>query len=87
METRTETYSLGMAIVVRKEFHQASPERLAELATYYLQRQGPGLALLKLEYQERGLPFPPACPRCGQQRCICLPFLIETAHMATQPHA
>jgi hypothetical protein len=29
--------------------------------------------------------FPPACPNCGQQRnrCICLPFLIETAHVAT----
>lgn len=80
-----ETYSLSMAIAVRKELNTASPECLAELATYFQQRQGPGLGLLQEECQRRGFPFPPACPTCGQPRnnCICLPFLIETARMAT----
>lgn len=76
-----ESYSLSMAIAVRKELSQATPERLAELATYYQQRQGPGLGLLQEEYQRRNLPFPPACPVCGQQRnrCICLPWLNSKA--------
>ena len=62
-----ETYSLPMAQAVRKELRAASPARLVELATYYAKRQGPGLGLLEEEYQQRGLPFPPACPVCGQQ--------------------
>ena len=30
--------------------------------------------------------FPPACPKRGQpsHRCICLPFLLKTARVATQ---
>lgn len=92
-----ETYSPGMAIAVRKHFRLCSAEQLASLLTYYLQRQGPGLGLLREEYKDRGLPdplpvagpFPPACPRCGQQlnRCICPPFLRETANVATHSHA
>lgn len=84
-----ETYSPSMEAAVRRELTQASPQYLATLVPYYQQRQGPGLVLLEEEHRRRNLPFPPACPRCGQQRnrCICLPFLIETAAVATQPNA
>lgn len=84
IQTDMETYSLSMAIAVKKELFGASPERLDELCAYYQKRRGPGLALLIEEYQRRGLLFPPACPVCGQQqnRCICLPFLNQTAPVA-----
>lgn len=33
----------------------------------------------------KSLFFPPACPNCGAARhtCICLPFLLKTARVAT----
>jgi hypothetical protein len=94
-----ETYSPSLEASVRQQLQAAGPARLRELGAYYLKRQGPGLALLRTEYRRRGWPdpvppsvmpaggntFPPACPRCGQprHRCVCLPFLIETARVAT----
>lgn len=72
-----ESYSPTMEAAVRQQLTQASPEYLAQLVPYYQQRRGPGLVLLEEEHRRRNLPFPPACPVCGQQRnrCICLPWL------------
>ena len=48
-----EAYSTQMQAAVQQELRQASPLRLVELATYYLRRQGPGLALVAAELRER----------------------------------
>lgn len=55
-----EKYSPTMALAAQQQLRQASPDYLALLAPGFLQRQGPGLRLLRLEYRRRNLPFPPA---------------------------
>ena len=83
-----EAYSPTMEAAVRQMLTQASPAYLAQLVPYYQQRQGPGLVLLEEEHRRRNLPFPPACPVCGQRRdrCICPPWLNSKAQQGTHSH-
>lgn len=48
-----EAYSAPMREAVLREVQQASVERLAELATYYRYRGGPGRALVAAELRQR----------------------------------
>lgn len=48
-----EVYSARMHEAVLHELQQASIERLAELASYYCRRNGPGRALVEFELRER----------------------------------
>ena len=83
-----ERYSAQMTRNVQVQLQQASADYLAVLVPGFLKRQGPGLRLLRHEFRRRGLPFPPACPVCGQQRnrCICLPWLNSKAQQGTHSH-
>lgn len=63
-----ETYSAPMEASVRQQLQAASPQQLRDLATYYRQRGGPGLELLRTEFLRRGWPDPlPSTPTgpCG----------------------
>lgn len=48
-----EVYSVRMHEAVLQEVQQASIERLAELASYYRRRDGPGRALVESELRAR----------------------------------